>query len=81
MSEPEQPEQTSPVRPIDPAEEATLRTCFAWNVFFLDKIEYRPQAVLCRGKLRTGSDAAYTTVKQNIERLFGEFIAISHVIM
>jgi hypothetical protein len=69
---PEQPEQAIPVRPIDRAEEATLRTCFAWNVFFLDKIEYRPQAVLCRGKLRTDSDVAYTTVKQNIERLFGD---------
>jgi membrane-associated protease RseP (regulator of RpoE activity) len=72
-SEPEQAESTSPVRPpIDREEEATLRTCFAWNVFFLEKIEYRPQAVLCRGKLRTDSDAAYTTIKQNVERLFGD---------
>jgi membrane-associated protease RseP (regulator of RpoE activity) len=71
ISAPEQPEPSA-VRPIDPAEEATLRTCFAWNVFFLEKIEYRPQAVLCRGKLRTDSDAAYTTIKQNVERLFGD---------
>ncbi len=60
------------VRPIEPEEEATLRTCFAWNVFFLDKIEYRPQAVLCRGKLRTEADNAYATVKHNIEDLFGD---------
>jgi membrane-associated protease RseP (regulator of RpoE activity) len=60
------------VRPIEPEEEAILRTCFAWNVFFLDKIEYRPQAVLCRGKLRTEADKAYATVKQNIEELFGD---------
>lgn len=72
QAEPEQPEPTTSVRPIDSAEEATLRTCFAWNVFFLEKIEYRPQAVLCRGKLRTDSDAAYTTIKQNVERLFGD---------
>lgn len=60
------------MRPIEPEEEATLRTCFAWNVFFLDKIEYRPQAVLCRGKLRTDADNAYATVNQNIEELFGD---------
>jgi membrane-associated protease RseP (regulator of RpoE activity) len=41
-------------------------------VFFLEKIEYRPQAVLCRGKLRTDADAAYNTVKQNIQTLFGD---------
>ncbi len=68
----EPPETTIPVRPIDTTEEATLRTCFPWNVFFLEKIEYRPQAVLCRGKLRTDADAAYSTVKQNIQKLFGD---------
>ncbi len=72
VSEPELVEATSSVRPIDTAEEATLRTCFAWNIFFLEKIEYRPQAVLCRGKLRTDCDTAYTTVVQNVERLFGD---------
>lgn len=70
--EPKPTEPPLPIRPIDSAEEATLRTCFAWNVFFLEKIEYRPQAVLCRGKLRTDADGAFTTVKQNIERLFGD---------
>jgi membrane-associated protease RseP (regulator of RpoE activity) len=60
------------VRPIEPDEEAVLRTCFAWNVFFLEKIEYRPQAVLCRGKLRTEANNAYATIKQNIEDLFGD---------
>jgi membrane-associated protease RseP (regulator of RpoE activity) len=68
----EPPETTIPVRPIDTTEEAALRTCFPWNVFFLEKIEYRPQAVLCRGKLRTDADAAYSTVKQNIQALFGD---------
>jgi membrane-associated protease RseP (regulator of RpoE activity) len=68
----EPPETIIPVRPIDTTEEATLRTCFPWNVFFLEKIEYRPQAVLCRGKLRTDADAAYSTVKQNIQALFGD---------
>jgi membrane-associated protease RseP (regulator of RpoE activity) len=68
----EPPETSIPVRPIDTTEEATLRTCFPWNVFFLEKIEYRPQAVLCRGKLRTDADTAYRTVKQNIQELFGD---------
>ncbi len=65
-------EPVSSVRPIEPEEEAILRTCFAWNVFFLEKIEYRPQAVLCRGKLRTNSDTAYTTIARNVEELFGD---------
>lgn len=58
--------------PIEPTEEAMLRTCFAWNVFFLEKIEYRPQAVLCRGKLRTDPDTAYTTIVRNIEATLGD---------
>ena len=60
------------VRPIEAEEEAILKTCFAWNIFFLEKIEYRPQAVLCRGKLRTDADNAYQTIVHNIEELFGE---------
>ncbi|WP_373540693.1 site-2 protease family protein [Chamaesiphon sp.] len=64
--------ETPVLRPIEAAEEAMLRTCFAWNVFFLDKIEYRPQAVLCRGKLRTDADNAYATIVQNVEELFGD---------
>jgi membrane-associated protease RseP (regulator of RpoE activity) len=71
LSEPD-PVPEAMVRPIEAHEEATLRTCFAWNIFFLDKIEYRPQAVLCRGKLRTDADNAYATIKQNIEDLFGD---------
>jgi membrane-associated protease RseP (regulator of RpoE activity) len=62
----------SDVKPIEPEEEATLRTCFAWNVFFLEKIEYRPQAVLCRGKLRADADHAYATIEHNIQELFGD---------
>lgn len=66
-----EPEPTIP-RPIEAHEEAILKTCFAWNVFFLEKIEYRPQAVLCRGKLRTDPDTAYATLKHNVEELFGD---------
>ncbi len=72
VPEAERQEEPSVVRPIEPEEEVTLRTCFAWNVFFLEKIEYRPQAVLCRGKLRTNSDSAYAKISQNIQDLFGD---------
>jgi membrane-associated protease RseP (regulator of RpoE activity) len=65
-------EETPIARPIEPDEEAILRTCFAWNIFFLDKVEYRPQAVLFRGKLRTDADNAYATITKNIEELFGD---------
>ncbi len=68
----DQVEESAVILPIEPEEEATLRTCFAWNVFFLEKLEYRPQAVLCRGKLRTDADHAYATIKHNIEDLFGD---------
>jgi membrane-associated protease RseP (regulator of RpoE activity) len=62
----------STVHPIEPEEESILKTCFAWNVFFLEKLEYRPQAVLCRGKLRTDPDNAYTTVERNVRELLGD---------
>ncbi len=69
---PEATETATAPRPIEAHEEAILKTCFAWNVFFLEKIEYRPQAVLCRGKLRTDPDTAYATLKHNVENLFGD---------
>jgi membrane-associated protease RseP (regulator of RpoE activity) len=71
-SEPEATAEKIPLRPIDTDEEATLRTCFPWNIFFLEKIEYRPQAVLCRGKLRANSDVAYHTIEQNVKNIFGD---------
>ncbi|MCP2732701.1 site-2 protease family protein, partial [Limnofasciculus baicalensis] len=43
-----------------------------WGVYYLQQLEYRPQAVLCRGQLRTNPDAAYQTVRQNIEAEFGD---------
>ncbi len=60
------------ITPITPGEEVNLRSCFAWNIFYLDKLEYRPEAILCLGNLRTNADSAYETIKQNIERFFGD---------
>lgn len=61
-----------PVRPINAAEEASLRDCFPWSIYFLRDLEFRPQAVICRGQLRTNPDAAYQTIRENVERLFGD---------
>ena len=59
-------------RPIDSQEETTLRNCFPWNVYYLQTIDYRPQAIFCRGKLKTIPEDAYNKIKQNIEQAFGD---------
>ncbi len=66
------PTETAPVRPIDLAEESQLRNCFPWSVYYVQNIEYRPQAVICRGQLRTMASAAYQQIKTNIESQFGD---------
>jgi membrane-associated protease RseP (regulator of RpoE activity) len=62
----------STLRPITKQEETELRNCFPWGVYYLQNVEYRPQAVLCRGKLRTNPESAYQTVRGNIEAEFGD---------
>lgn len=65
-------EKQAVVRPIDQEEEATLKSCFPWSVYYVQNIEYRPQAVICRGQLRTTPDAAYQTIRDNIAAQFGD---------
>ncbi|TVQ08539.1 MAG: site-2 protease family protein [Leptolyngbya sp. DLM2.Bin27] len=60
------------LRPIDKDEEAMLQGCFPWSVYFLQNIEYRPQAMICRGQLRSSPTVAYDTVRENIRRHFGD---------
>lgn len=73
----QKPVESVPVRPIEPAEESKLRSCFSWSTYYIHNIEYRPQAVICRGQLRTSGDKAYRQVKENIEAEFGDrFILI-----
>ncbi|MBW4574970.1 MAG: site-2 protease family protein [Aphanothece sp. CMT-3BRIN-NPC111] len=62
----------SKLRPISATEETNLRNCFPWSIYYLENIEYRPQAVLCRGKLRSNPDAAYKTIREKIEGQFGD---------
>ncbi|HEY9613006.1 site-2 protease family protein [Allocoleopsis sp.] len=64
--------ETPTLRPITKQEETELRNCFPWGVYYLQNVEYRPQAVLCRGKLRTNPESAYQTVRENIEAEFGD---------
>ena len=61
-----------PLRPIDAAEEASLRDCFPWSIFSLRDLEFRPQAVICRGQLRANPEAAYQAVRENVEQHFGD---------
>lgn len=70
---------SSRLRPLDLAQEQQLKDCFPWSVYYLHNLEYRPQAVICRGQLRTNPDNAYQIVRENIERHFGErFLVVFH---
>ncbi|MBL1178519.1 MAG: site-2 protease family protein [Pantanalinema sp. GBBB05] len=61
-----------PARPIDRSEEANLQTCFPWSIYYLQNIEYHHQAVVCRGQLRSKPEVAYQTIRENVERHFGD---------
>lgn len=65
-------ELRSSVRPINKEEEANLQNCFPWTVYYLQNIEHRPQALICRGQLRTSPEVAYQTVRENIESYFND---------
>lgn len=65
--------KTTPApRPINSQEETTLRNCFPWNIYYLQNIDYRPQAIFCRGKLKTIPEKAYQEIKDNVEKAFGD---------
>lgn len=61
-----------PLRPIEQAEETKLRGCFVWSIYYLQNIEYLPQAIVCRGQLKTKPAIAYQRIKENIEAEFGD---------
>jgi membrane-associated protease RseP (regulator of RpoE activity) len=64
--------QKHTVRSLTSEEEATLRNCFPWSIYYLQNLEYRPQAVICRGSLRSNPEVAYKTIKENIEAHFSD---------
>ncbi|MEM6837806.1 MAG: site-2 protease family protein [Cyanobacteria bacterium P01_C01_bin.120] len=57
---------------LEKEEEATIQHCFPWSVYYLQDIEYRPQALICKGQLRSSPTVAYDTVRENIETHFGK---------
>lgn len=59
-------------RPLTPDEEKSLRKCFPWGVYYLQAVDYRPQAILCRGRLKSNPELAYQTVRENVEDKFGD---------
>lgn len=64
-------------QPLTSAEETTLQGCFPWSIFYLQNMEYRPQAVICRGQLRDTPEVAYQTIRDNIAAQFGDrFVVI-----
>ncbi|CCI15915.1 Similar to tr/Q4C284/Q4C284_CROWT Peptidase M50 [Microcystis aeruginosa PCC 9807] len=60
------------LKPITAEEEKSLRDCFPWGVYYLQNIDYRPQAILCLGKLRAVPEEAYQVIKNNVEKVFGD---------
>ncbi|ASC69833.1 hypothetical protein XM38_007630 [Halomicronema hongdechloris C2206] len=69
---PSSEESKSTLRPMNRDEEATLKHCFPWTVYYLQNIEYRPQAMICRGQLRATPTVAYETVRENVHSRFGD---------
>ncbi|MEO1404070.1 MAG: site-2 protease family protein [Cyanobacteria bacterium J06635_1] len=61
-----------PERPITRDEETHLQRCFPWTVYYLQNIEYRPHAMICRGQLKTSPGVAYETVQENVTAQFGD---------
>jgi len=66
------PEVKSALRPLDKSEEAALQSCFPWSIYYLQNVEYRPQAIICRGQLRSAPEVAYQTVKENVQAHFDD---------
>ncbi len=58
--------------PLNKEEQSQLQNCFPWSVYYLKQIDLRPQAVICRGQLRSESELAYQTIRKNVQAQFGD---------
>ncbi len=67
-----QPEPEPPKNLLNRSEEAQLQGCFPWSLYYLQQIEYRPQAVICRGQMRGQAEKVFATVQDNIALQFGD---------
>jgi membrane-associated protease RseP (regulator of RpoE activity) len=66
------PGANAPVIPLTKEEQAQLQNCFPWSAYYLKNIDLKPQAVICRGQLRSEPEVAYQTIQQNIKAAFGD---------
>ncbi|MEM9946266.1 MAG: site-2 protease family protein [Cyanobacteria bacterium P01_D01_bin.36] len=66
------PPVKKPAKPITREEETLLQRCFPWSIYYLQNIEYLPQAMICKGKLKSAPGEAYSTVQKNVESKFGD---------
>lgn len=66
------PAKKEPTNPLSRDEETLLQRCFPWSTYYLQNIEYLPQAMICKGKLKTSPQEAYQTVQKNVESSFGD---------
>ncbi|MEM1426860.1 MAG: hypothetical protein AAGF75_09950, partial [Cyanobacteria bacterium P01_H01_bin.130] len=64
--------ETTIPRLLDRQEQERLEACFSWSTFYLRQVEYRPQAAICHGQLRTNPDAAYATIGQKLSQAFSD---------
>jgi hypothetical protein len=58
---------------LDASEEKQLKDCFPSAIYQLKDLDYQPQEIYCRGKLRSPNPKyAYDTISQNIQKIFGD---------
>jgi membrane-associated protease RseP (regulator of RpoE activity) len=57
---------------LNTEEQSRLQTCFPWSTYYLQNIDYRPQAVICRGQLRSEPEKAYQDIQKNVQAEFGD---------
>jgi len=53
-------------------DEAQLKGCFPWSIYYLQSLEYEDRAVICRGNLRSSSDIAYRVINDKVKEVFGD---------
>jgi len=71
-NEAELPNPISEHIPIKDISREQVSQCFPWEVFQVHKVEYRPQAIICRGNLRAEPDSAYQQVADQVSSHFGQ---------
>ncbi|MEA5419943.1 site-2 protease family protein [Spirulina sp. CCNP1310] len=72
LTEPDSNQKPTNPNPLTAEEEKSLRNCFPWGIYYLQAVDYRPQAILCRGRLTTNPEVAYEKVRENVESKFGD---------